>query len=98
MANGISFLLKLCDDFQVPSLSLYLLWMVAFSAVTCRPFTDISFSQIAAETCPATNFATGFCPAMFFTLSLPSDVKGSLSQELEREPGENTGTIVCQGR
>ena len=35
---------------------------------TFLPFTDTSFSQIAAETCPALNFATGFCPAILFHL------------------------------
>jgi hypothetical protein len=58
--SGISFLLKLVDDFHCPSLSLYRRSTLAFSITAFLPFTVISFSQIAADTGPAGNFATGF--------------------------------------
>jgi len=64
MAKGISFLEKLCEDFQSPSLSLYLRCTVALSMVTVLPFTCTWFSQIAADTWPALNLLNGFCPTL----------------------------------
>jgi hypothetical protein len=58
-ASGISFLLKLPDDFQVPSRSLYLLSTVAFRMLTFWPLTVASLFHKAQETLPAPNFFTG---------------------------------------
>jgi hypothetical protein len=76
-ANGISFLPKLVDDFHCPSLSLYRRSTLALSITAFLPFTVISFSQIAADTGPARNFATGF---VIFVSSEnpPLDAEGSL--------------------
>lgn len=70
MAKGISFLLRLLEDFHVPSLSRYLRCTVAFNIVVVPPvFNGISFFHIAAEIAPpAWNFATGLCPDILFHL------------------------------
>ena len=85
MANGISFLLKLPELFQVPSRSLYRRCTVAFNMVAVPPFfVGTSLLQRAELTWPAWNFSTGFCPGIFFTSSQSSNAKGSLSVREKR--------------
>jgi len=68
---------------RLPSLSLYRRSTVTFNTIALCPFfAVISFSQIAAEICPALNFATGVCPAIFSPpRASRQDAIGSLSDD-----------------